>query len=173
MARVHDQMNNPSGCALFSNRIRSIARLASPMSGVPESKRLIWVVIAMLASSLPAGTQAQTVIVNTRAEVSFMASLWETDSIEISGLANAQYPLIGGGTNLWRYIDPENGINRDGDTDIEMAIDSSGTGANGNNDGYSPIHCEIIHSSSAIVDYLQTLNHAQAKTRGIFRMYTE
>jgi PKD repeat protein len=102
-----------------------------------------------------------------------MATLWEVDSLQISPLANGQYPAIGGGTNLWQFTFPSGNINSDGDEDIEMAINSSGTGDSGGNEGYSPIHTEVINITSAQVSHLNSLNGKQARTHGIFRFYTE
>src|SRR5947209_2593449 len=70
--------------------------------------------------------EASTVVTNTRAEVSFMASLWEADSIQISSLTDAQYPQFG--TNNWQYIFPFSYIISDGDIHVQTAVDSSGTG---------------------------------------------
>jgi hypothetical protein len=55
---------------------------------------------------------ANTIITNTRAEVSFMATLWETDTLNISPLANAQYPQF---SNDWQYLFPHSNISSDGD----------------------------------------------------------
>src|SRR5947208_8578880 len=74
---------------------------------------------------------AQTVITNTRAEVSFMATLWEADTIQISPLVNAQYPIFGG-TNNWQYIFGSFTVGA-GDIHIPMAIAASGTGSTSNN----------------------------------------
>ncbi|MGD0059158.1 MAG: alkaline phosphatase family protein [Verrucomicrobiia bacterium] len=102
-----------------------------------------------------------------------MATLWEVDSLQVSPLANGQYPSIGAGTNLWQFTFPSGSINSDGDEDIEMGINSSGTGDNGGNEGYSPIHTEIINITSAQVSHLNSLSGKQARTHGIFRFYTE
>ncbi|MGO9244477.1 MAG: PKD domain-containing protein [Verrucomicrobiia bacterium] len=132
------------------------------------------VVLAGVALFICAGVvRAQTIMTNTFAEVNLMASLWEVDSLQISPLANAQYPSIGGGTNLWQFLFPSGSINSDGDEDIEMAINSSGTGKTGSNSGYSPIHTEVINVTSAQVSHLNTLNTDQGRTHGIFRFYTE
>jgi PKD repeat protein len=117
--------------------------------------------------------RATTIITNARTEVAQMAGLWEADTVQISGLANAQYPNIGGGTNNWQYIDPHASISSDGDIHIDMAIDASGTGSTGNNSGESPIISEIINATSPNLTHIDSLNHAHAKTRGIFRFYTE
>src|SRR4051812_44220486 len=56
---------------------------------------LAWLFLAVLLLSFPARIGfASTIETNSRAEVSFMASLWETDTITISPLANAQYPVF-------------------------------------------------------------------------------
>ena len=134
------------------------------------SRRFIF---ALLLVVLPRITHANTIITNTRTEVAQMAGSWEVDSVQISGLANAQYPAIGGGTNLWQYIDPHSNISADGDIHSDMAIDSSGTGATGNNAAESPIIAEVINATSPQLSHLQTLSHHQIKSRGVFRFYTE
>jgi hypothetical protein len=116
------------------------------------TKRVVVAAVAMIACSRM--THAQTIFTNTRTEVAEMAGLWEVDSLQVSPLANAQYPSIGGGTNLWQFLSPSGGINSDGDEDIEMAINSSGTGKNGGNQGYSPIHTEVINQTSGQVSHL-------------------
>ncbi len=99
-----------------------------------------------------------------------MASLWETDTITISPLANAQYPLF---TNDWQYIFPRPSISSDGDLHNEMAVDSAGNGSTNNNTGPSPIIAEVINSTSSQLSNLQTLKASRVKPRGIFRFYTE
>src|SRR4029077_18828975 len=96
------------------------------------SRRFIFAVLLVILPRITTSTRAQTVITNTRTEVAEMAGLWEVDSLQVSPFANAQYPSIGGGTNLWQFLFPSGGINSDGDEDIEMAISSSGTGRTGN-----------------------------------------
>ena len=55
-----------------------------------------------------------------------MASLWEVDSIQLSALANAQYPQF---ATDWQYIFPHSSISSDGDIHIDMAVDAGcGTG---------------------------------------------
>jgi phosphatidylinositol-3-phosphatase len=133
-----------------------------------------WLLFAsVLALSVPQRSQASTVITNTRSEVAQMAGLWEVDSVQISGLANAQYPQFG--TNAWQYIDTagHTGISSDGDKHINMAIDPSGAGATGNNAGNSPIIGEVINVTSAQSSHLNALSLTRCKTRGIFRFYTE
>src|SRR5579862_6158062 len=136
-----------------------------------------WFIYAAVAIAiyprLTAVSLAQTVFTNTRTEVAQMAGLWEVDSLQVSPFANAQYPSIGGGTNLWQFLFPSGNINSDGDEDIEMAINSSGTGDNGGNQGYSPIHTEIINQTSGQVTHLNLLRGKRGKPRGIFRFYTE
>src|ERR1041384_5819220 len=95
---------------------------------------------SVCALVLPCHLHAQTVITNTRAEVSFMASLWETDPIQISALANAQYPSVGGGTSTWQYVFPDFGFSNDGDIHVNMGIAATGnTGTHSANSGESPI----------------------------------
>src|SRR5258708_25874530 len=132
------------------------------------SRWFIYAVVAIaIYSRLTVVSLAQTVVTNTRTEVAQMAGLWEVDSLQVSPFANAQYPSIGGGTNLWQFLFPSGGINSDGDEDIEMGIDSSGTGKNGNNQGYSPIHTEVINQTSGQLNHLNLLNGKQGKPRGI------
>src|SRR5712671_1877192 len=95
--------------------------------------RLLWTLICALLS--PQIASATTVITNTFPEIAQMAGLWEADSIQISPLANAQYPVY---TTNWEYIVPHTSASGDGDLHIDMAVDASGTGANGNNFGNSP-----------------------------------
>ena len=68
-----------------------------------NSRRFI--VLAALLGMFPPFAGATTIQTNTRPEVAQMAGLWEVDSVQISGLANAQYPAIGGGTSNWQYVD--------------------------------------------------------------------
>jgi hypothetical protein len=114
--------------------------------------------------------QAGTTITNTRDEVTFMATLWETDTLTISGLADAQYPQF---TGQWDFIFPHASISGDGDVHTDMAIDATGTGSTGNNTGESPIICEVINANSAQLNHLKALSSDQATFRGIFRFYTE
>src|ERR1043166_7452013 len=92
-------------------------------------------------------TAPATTITNTRSEVAFMAGLWEADSIQISPLADAQYPQFG--TNVWQYPFVHNNLASDGDFHVDMAIDSSGTGTNGNNTQNSPIIAEVVNARSS------------------------
>ena len=130
-----------------------------------------WFVGASIcAILLPCRLDAQTVITNTRAEVSFMASLWEANTIQISSLANTQYPSIGGGTSNWQFIFGSFTVG-DGDIHVPMAIDSSGTGSSGNNTGFAPINGEVINWSGA--QFSNLTNGTRAVPRGIFRWYSE
>jgi hypothetical protein len=115
--------------------------------------------------------QASTTITNTRAEVDQMAALWETDTVAISPLANAQYPQYSGN---WDYIFANSSVSADGDVHVNMAIDAAGTGKNGNNGGTaSPIVAEVINATSSQLNYLDANAGANAEARGIFRLYTE
>src|SRR5437016_8039235 len=88
-----------------------------------------------------------TVMTNTRPEIAQMAGLWEVDSVQISPLANAQYPTF---TATWEYIVPHTSFSADGDIHNNMAVDSSGAGSTGNNGGTaSPIVAEIINATQA------------------------
>src|SRR5258708_6544907 len=78
---------------------------------------------ALLVTSSTPFCAASTVETNSRAEVAFMASLWETDSIAISPLANAQYPQF---SSDWQYIFPHANFAADGDVHNDMAVNSSG-----------------------------------------------
>src|SRR5437016_14611128 len=102
------------------------------------SRLVSWLVLLWACAS-----SATTTITNTRPEIAWMASLWEADSIQISPLANAQYPQFG--TNYWQYIFPHSSISADGDIHTDMAVDASGTGSSGNNTGNSPIIAEVIN----------------------------
>src|SRR5207249_3418564 len=113
---------------------------------------------------------ALTTITNTRTEISFMAGLWEADSIQISALANGQYPQF---TNSWQYLFPHGNLAADGDIHIDMAVSSSGYGSTNNNTGESPIIAEVVNATSGQLSHLQTLKATQAKPQGIFRFYTE
>src|SRR6476469_2005149 len=101
-------------------------------------------------------TPESTSITFTRAEVGQMAQLWETETLAISPLADAQYPIYSG--NSWQFIFPHTNISSDGDVHIDMAVDSSGTGSSGNNTGESPIVCEVINTNSAQLNHLDSLN---------------
>src|SRR6266550_5295703 len=96
-----------------------------------------------------------TTITFTRAEITQMAGLWETDCISISPLTNAQYPAY---TTNWQYIFPHSSISSDGDVHTDMAVDSSGTGSSGNNTGESPIICEVINATQTQLSHLNSLN---------------
>jgi PKD repeat protein len=100
-----------------------------------------------------------------------MAGLWETDSIEISPLADAQYPQFG--TNVWQYTYVHNNISGDGDFHVDMAIDSSGTGTNGNNTQNSPIVAEVVNATSSQLTVMKAKRGGQYKARGIFRFFAE
>ncbi|PWU19477.1 MAG: hypothetical protein C5B50_06440 [Verrucomicrobia bacterium] len=129
---------------------------------------------AALTGTMLAGLQyasATTTITNTRPEIAWMASLWEADSIQISPLADAQYPQYG--TSYWQYIFPHNNISSDGDIHNDMGLDSSGTGSTNNNAGESPIIAEVINATSSQLSYLGSESGHLEKTRGIFRFYTE
>ena len=67
---------------------------------------------------LPRITHATTTVTFTRSEIAEMAGLWETDAVQFSPLANAQYPSIGGGTSVWQYTFASTGISADGDNHI-------------------------------------------------------
>ncbi len=111
-----------------------------------------------------------TTVTFTRSEISQMAALWETDCLALSPLANAQYPAFAGS---WQFIFPHSSISSDGDVHSDMAVDSSGSGASGNNIGESPIVAEVINASSGQLNHLTPLARRQANFRGIFRFYTE
>ena len=49
-----------------------------------------------------------------------MARLWETDTVAISPLANAQYPQFSGD---WQFVFPHTNISDDGDIHIELRLD--------------------------------------------------
>lgn len=100
-----------------------------------------------------------------------MAGLWEADSLQISPLADAQYPQFG--TNVWQYPYVHNNISGDGDFHVDMAIDSSGTGTNGNNTQNSPIIAEVVNATSSQLTTMKAKRGGQYKTRGIFRFYAE
>jgi PKD repeat protein len=117
-----------------------------------------------------------TVWTNTRPEVAQMAAMWEVTTIDISPLANAQYPNIGGGTSLWQYAFPSSSTASDGDLHHAMAIDASGTGSTGNNIGNAPIIAEIVNcsgSQQSTVNSLVSATNHRVVPRGIFRVYTE
>lgn len=122
------------------------------------------------AISCAALVEASTSIQFTRGEIAQMSTLWETDTVSISPLANAQYPQFGG---AWDFIFPRASISDDGDVHIDMAIDAAGTGRTGNNTGASPIICEIVNVTAAQVNYVLARSGRQAIFRGIFRFYTE
>src|SRR6266516_2926328 len=137
-----------------------------------RTESLVSIRLALCVLSALSGTShASTIITNTRAEISFMARLWEADSIEISPLANGQYPQL---SNDWQYIFPHKAISDDGDIHIDMAVDSSGYGSTNNNAGASPIVVEIVNASHGQLNQLTNLlTGSRARTRGIFRFWTE
>src|SRR5438132_2428137 len=99
-----------------------------------------------------------------------MASLWESDSVAISALANAQYPQF---SNNWQYIFPHANLAADGDIHIDLAVSASGYGSTNNNTGESPIIAEVINGTRSQLTALQNNSAAQAKPAGVFRFYTE
>ncbi len=124
----------------------------------------------MIVAGVAASVAASTTIQFTRAEIAQMAGLWETDTLAISGLANAQYPQFSSG---WQFIFPHRSISGDGDIHVDMGLDSAGTGAAGNNTSESPIICEVINAKSSQLSELMAQTGRQATFRGIFRFYTE
>ena len=124
----------------------------------------------LLSLLLAATASASTSITFTRAEIDAMARLWETDTVVISPLVNAQYPQFAG---YWQFIFPRSSISGDGDIHIDMGLDPAGTGKTGNNTGASPIVTEVTNASSTQLNHLLSLSGAQALPRGIFRFYTE
>lgn len=134
------------------------------------SKGLSGFVAAVFLCSAPVLVRASTAITFTRAEVTQMAGLWETDPLAISSLANGQYPTY---TTGWQFIFPHTSISGDGDVHSDMAVNSSGSGSSGNNTGASPIVCEIINATQTNLSHVDSLSGRQAIFRGIFRFYTE
>jgi hypothetical protein len=137
-----------------------------------SSRRLV-LLSALLLGVLPRNASSDTIITNSRAEVSFMASLWESDTIQISPLVNAQYPNCSG---TWQYIYPVT-VEADGDVHIRTGITSSTSTScyRGNNLGNSPLIDEIVNVFSTSNPNWATLpgSGSQAKPTGIFRFYTE
>ena len=129
--------------------------------------------IGIASLALPSRAPAQTVITNTFAEVSRMASLWEVDPVQISSLANAQYSSVGGGTSTWQFIFPAFSLAADGDIHVNMGIDTNGTGSTSGNQGESPIVPEVINATAAQLTTIDSLNGSQTIVRGIFRWYSE
>lgn len=113
---------------------------------------------------------ADTPITFTRDEITAMSRLWETDTLAISPLTNAQYPQFSG---AWQFIFPHTSISDDRDVHVDMAIDAAGTGRTGNNTGASPIVCELTNATSQQLSSLLSLSGQRATFRGIFRFYTE
>lgn len=126
--------------------------------------------LPLLVATALLSANGNTAITFTRDEVNTMASLWETDCVSVSPLPNAQYPTVAG---TWDFILSHSSISSDGDIHIDMAINSIGTGATGNNTGASPLICEVINATSTQLSHLSSLNNQQATFRGIFRFYTE
>jgi hypothetical protein len=112
---------------------------------------------------------ATTVMTNTRPEIAQMAGLWEVDSVQISSLANGQYPQYS--PNVWQFDFPHNNISGDGDIHLDMGCGVSGS-QTGNNAGESPIIAEVINATSAQLSHVKA-SSGQVKSRGIFRLYTE
>ena len=133
-------------------------------------RRFAGLTTVLSALAALATAQAATTITFTRAEVSSMALLWETDCAAVSPLANAQYP---GYSGLWQFIFPRGPVLDDGDIHVDMALDATATGSSGNNTGASPIICEVINARAGELDHLLALRGRQAVFRGIFRFYTE
>src|ERR1043166_4456021 len=148
---------SPPNCATLRNNSMSHS----------ERNAFCFVACALL---FVAPSPASTVITNTRAEVSFMASLWEADAVQISTLANAQYPQF---TSDWEYIFPHSSLSDDLDIHIDLAVDSSGSGSTNNNIGVSPVIAEVVNATSAQLNTLRTYAGSRSRTRGVFRFWTE
>jgi hypothetical protein len=131
-------------------------------------RSLIVTTLFGLMAVIPA-TLGDTVITNSRAEIAFMAGLWESDTIQISALTSTQYPSCSG---TWQYIFPVR-IEDDGDSHIKTAISAAGTCASGNNIGNSPLINEVVNVSATQWNHISGLSGRQAKPTGIFRYYTE
>ena len=129
-----------------------------------------WALIMCVMFALYPLSMATTIITNTRSEIAFMAGLWEAETIQISGLANAQYPRF---SNDWQYIFPSSGISADGDLHVALAVDAIGDGRTNNNTEGSPIIAEIVNVTTVQVTNLQAMKGSRANPRGIFRFYTE
>jgi len=143
--------------------------LRTPRSGFKAG--LAWLSVIVTLGMLSGGfCAASTVETNSRAEVSYMASLWETDTITISPLANAQYPQF---STDWQYIFPHANLAADGDIHNDMAVNASGFGSTNNNSGESPIIVEVVNATSSQLNNLHGLAAARVRPRGIFRLYTE
>lgn len=125
---------------------------------------------AVLAAAIVSSASAETAITLARSDVAVMAKLWETDTVTVSPLVNAQYPQFSGD---WQFIFPHSTISDDGDIHVDMALDPGGTGANGNNIGASPLICEVTNASATQLKYLTSLTRQRANFHGIFRFYTE
>ena len=136
------------------------------MSGMSARPYLLVAFLVLTPPEIPTTTN----ITFTRAEVTQMAGLWETNCLSITPLANAQYPAY---TANWQYIFPHASISSDGDIHTDMGIDSSGTGSSGNNTGESPIICEVSNATQPQLSHLNSLSGHRAIFRGIFRFYTE
>src|ERR1041385_6353097 len=134
------------------------------------SLSLAWLSLAIMLAVIPTGLFATTIETNSRVEISFMASLWETDSITISPLANTQYPQF---STDWQYIFPHANLAADGDIHNDMAVNAAGFGSTNNNSGESPIIVEVVNATSVQLNNLHSLNAARLRPRGIFRLYTE
>ena len=137
------------------------------------TKWRVWAGVAMCVCAT--GARAQTVETNTFAEINQMATMWEGNPSQITSLVNTQYPAYNGDT--WEYIFPVSRFESDGDIHIDMAVNSSGSGSTGNNEGESPIICEVVNASNAMfssdLTYLNNNNGAEALPVGIFRFWTE
>jgi len=100
-----------------------------------------------------------------------MASLWEVDPIQISGLANGQYPQF---TNNLAISLPSFAPSGDGDIHVNMGVASTGnTGSMSGNQNESPIVPEVINATSGQLTTIDSLSSSQAVVRGIFRWYSE
>src|SRR5438552_16765723 len=133
--------------------------------GVGPTARLSLLAATLLCAAVSA--PGSTPITFTRTEVAQMALLWETDTIAVSPLADAQYPIYN--NSLWQFIFPHANISADGDVHVDMAVDSAGTGSSGNNTGSSPIVCDVINATSPQLSHLRSLTSAHATFRGTFR----
>src|SRR5438477_11422396 len=123
----------------------------------PRTVCPILVAIGLVVSL--SSSSANTTIAFTRDEVATMAALWETDTIAISGLANAQYPAY---NTTWQYIFPHSSISADGDIHIDMAVNAAGSGSSGNNIGEAPIISEVIDANNTQLSHLSSLSAHQA-----------
>ena len=149
-------------------------RCCSPPAKAPFTAMSL--VVLLLVS--PPLVFAQTHVTFTKTDSSQMANMFMvTDSRTLSPLATEQYPSRNGLTYI--YFQNASYAASDGDCHIDLAFDSSGTGAHDTccGSGDSPITAEVLNATqnkpSSDCVHLQSLDTTKTYWEGVFRFRNE